>query len=253
MVIFDNVSKSFGGKVILEDISFEVKKGETLFVVGPSGTGKSVSVKQLLGIFQPNAGKILVDQENYFDLNNKQKKVYHKKFGVLFQSSALMAWMTIGDNIALPLVEEGKLLKKEIDAKVQKAMDLVSLKGCIDKYPNEISGGMQKRVGIARAFITNPEIIIYDEPTSGLDPVTSRQIDYLINDMKEHYNTCSIVVTHDLNSVLIAGDKVVMLYDKKLLSYSTVNEFFTSKNSIIKEFIEAQFLNKNNLLKGKKV
>ena len=251
MVVFDKVSKSFQGKSILEDISFKVEKGETLFIIGPSGTGKSVSIKQLLGIFQPDEGKILVEGENYFDLNAKKQRLYHKKFGVLFQSSALMAWMTIGENIALPLVEEGILSKKEIDEKVYEAMEIVSLKNCIDKYPNEISGGMQKRVGIARAFITHPEIIIYDEPTSGLDPVTSRQIDYLINDMKERFNTCSIIVTHDLNSVLIAGDKVVMLYDKKRLSYSNVGDFFSTENPIIREFIEAQFPKKEKIIKKK--
>ena len=241
MIQFKNVYKSFDDKSILEDISFTVNKGEALFVVGPSGTGKSVSVKQLIGLLKPTKGEILVKDKNFFKLNSKQQYEYIKDFGVLFQSSALIAWMTIEENIALPLKESSSLSTEEINERVHEAIHLVELKGSEKKYPSQISGGMQKRAGIARAIVHRPEIIIYDEPTSGLDPVISRHIDHLINDMKKKFQVTSIIVTHDLNSVLVAGDKVAMLYERKLLSFSSVQNFFNNSNPTIQAFIDAQF------------
>ena len=241
MIEFKNIYKSFDGNSILEDISFSVSKGETLFIVGPSGTGKSVSIKQLIGMIKPDKGEILVRGKDFFKLKRKEQYNYIKDFGVLFQSSALIAWMTIEENISLPLIENSHLAKKEIKNRVKKAIEIVQLKGAEQKYPSEISGGMQKRAGIARAIVHRPEIIIYDEPTSGLDPVISRHIDHLINDMKREFKITSLVVTHDLNSVLIAGDKVLMLHNKKILSFSDVDGFFKSDNPLIKDFIESQF------------
>ena len=241
MLEFKNISKTLGGRKILDKLNFSLERGETLVIVGPSGTGKSVTLKHILGIFTPDSGSIQYDGQDVLSLNSKGQKEYIKKFGVLFQSAALLAWLTVEENIALPLVENTKLSPDEINQRVQRVIKLVQLEGAEQKKPSEISGGMQKRAGLARAIITEPEIILYDEPTSGLDPVMSRHIDELILDMQKELGITSVVVTHDLHSAFAIGDRIAMLHEGSFGEVSTPQDFVKSEKPYIKQFIQAQF------------
>ena len=230
-----------GGRKILNKLNFSLERGETLVIVGPSGTGKSVTLKHILGIFTPDEGTIQYEGSDVLNLDSTGQKDYIKKFGVLFQSAALLAWLTVEENIALPLVENTKLSPDEIHERVQRVIKLVQLEGAEHKKPSEISGGMQKRAGLARAIITEPEIILYDEPTSGLDPVMSRHIDELILDMQKELGITSVVVTHDLHSAFAIGDRIAMLHEGAFGEISTPQDFVKSDKPYVKQFIQAQF------------
>jgi phospholipid/cholesterol/gamma-HCH transport system ATP-binding protein len=241
MLEFNDISKSLGGRKILNKLNFSLERGETLVIVGPSGTGKSVTLKHILGIFTPDEGTIQYEGSDVLNLDSTGQKDYIKKFGVLFQSAALLAWLTVEENIALPLVENTKLSPDEIHERVQRVIKLVQLEGAEHKKPSEISGGMQKRAGLARAIITEPEIILYDEPTSGLDPVMSRHIDELILDMQKELGITSVVVTHDLHSAFAIGDRIAMLHEGAFGEISTPQDFVKSDKPYVKQFIQAQF------------
>ena len=241
MLEFKDISKKLGGKQILNKLSFSLEKGETLVIVGPSGTGKSVTLKHILGIFTPDDGCISYEDKNVLDLSSQEQKEYIKNFGVLFQSAALLAWLTVAENIALPLAENTKFTPDEIHERVQRVIKLVQLEGAENKKPSEISGGMQKRAGLARAIITEPKIILYDEPTSGLDPVMSRHIDTLILDMQKELGITSVVVTHDLHSAFAIGDRIAMLHEGAFGEISAPTDFVKSDKPYVKQFIQAQF------------
>ena len=241
MLEFNDITKTLGGRKILNKLNFSLERGETLVIVGPSGTGKSVTLKHILGIFTPDDGSIQYDGQDVANLDSKGHKEYIKKFGVLFQSAALLAWLNVEENIALPLVENTKLSPDEIHERVQRVIKLVQLEGAEHKKPSEISGGMQKRAGLARAIITEPEIILYDEPTSGLDPVMSRHIDELILDMQKELGITSVVVTHDLHSAFAIGDRIAMLHEGSFGEISTPQDFVKSEKPYVKQFIQAQF------------
>ena len=241
MIEFKNISKSFGSKKVLDDVSFTINKGETFVLIGPSGTGKSVSLNHMIAQLTPDQGQILIDGVDIHAANQKEKAQVMNKFGVLFQSGALLAWLTVAENIALPLVENTKLKKAEIDEKVQKVIKMVQLDGAENKFPSEISGGMKKRAGLARAIVTNPEIILYDEPTSGLDPVMSRHIDKMTLDMQKELNVTSVVVTHDLHSAFSIADRIAMLHKGKIGEIATPEDFVKSDKDFVQEFIKAQF------------
>lgn len=241
MIRFEHVTKRFGSKTVLDDVSFEVKKGEIFFIVGPSGTGKSVSLKHMVRLLTPDDGRVLVAGEDISHAPDSDLERIRERFGYLFQGGALLAWLSVADNVALPLREKTTLDEDEIAQKVARTLELVEMGRDGDKMPSEISGGMQKRAGLARAIVRDPEIVLYDEPTSGLDPVMSRHIDRLMLDLNLKLGVTSIVVTHDLNSALSIGHRIAMLKGGHIVELSTPAEFRESTNPDVREFMDAQF------------
>lgn len=241
MILFDHITKRFGSKTVLDDVSYEVKKGEIFFIVGPSGTGKSVSLKHMVRLLTPDSGRVLVAGEDVSHAPDSDLERIRERFGYLFQGGALLAWLSVADNVALPLREKTKMSEDEIHDKVMRTLALVELEHDAAKMPSEISGGMQKRAGLARAIVRDPEIVLYDEPTSGLDPVMSRHIDRLIFDLNKKLGITSIVVTHDLNSALSIGHRIAMLKGGHIVEISTPDEFKNSSNPDVREFLDAQF------------
>jgi phospholipid/cholesterol/gamma-HCH transport system ATP-binding protein len=242
MIRLENVTKTLGSRRVLDGVSLEVIKGETLVIVGPSGTGKSVTLKHMVRLLTPDEGKVYVGGDVISEAAGEALEKLRGKFGVLFQGGALLEWLTVGENVALPLREKTKLSEDEIVAKVEKNLNLVGLVGDIDKYPSEISGGMRKRVGLARAIIHDPEIILYDEPTSGLDPVSSRTIDHLIDSMRHELGVTSVVVTHDLHSALSIGTRIAMLSGGRIVELAEPAAFVKSEHEEVKLFLESQFI-----------
>ena len=251
MITFEHVTKRFGAKTVLDDVSYEVRKGEVFVIVGPSGTGKSVSLKHMVRLLTPDAGRVLVAGEDISHADGASLERMRERFGYLFQGGALLAWMSVGDNVALPLREKTKLPEDEIARKVAETLALVGLEGDADKMPSEISGGMQKRAGLARAIVRDPEIVLYDEPTSGLDPVMSRHIDRLIASLNRKLGVTSVVVTHDLNSALSIGHRIAMLKGGHIVELSTPDEFRVSENPDVREFMDAQFKVEGSLVEQK--
>ena len=221
---FENVKKSFGGIKVLDGVSFKVEQGEILSIVGPSGTGKSVTLKHIVGLIEPDSGTVSVQS---------------KKIGFLFQSGALMAWLTVAENVALPLVETTSLSEQEIERRVAAALAAVGLSDAADKYPEEISGGMQKRAGLACSIVRETGVVLYDEPTSGLDPVTAASINRLIVRLNRERGVTSVVVTHDLKSALAMSTRVLLLKGGKVLECATPEEFVKSTNPDVIDFIAA--------------
>ena len=224
MIEFRNVVKRFGEAVVLDGLTFDVEKGEILAVVGPSGTGKSVTLKHIVGLLEPDAGEVTVATD---------------RIGYLFQSGALLAWKTVWENVALPLVETTRLKADEIDRRVAAALTAVGLADDAAKYPAEISGGMQKRAGLARAIVCEAEVILYDEPTSGLDPVTSAQITRLIRDVNRTRGVTSVVVTHDLGSAFRIASRILLVKDGRAVVCLTPDEFRRSENPEARAFLAA--------------
>lgn len=241
MIIFSHVSKSFGPQKVLNDLSFQVKKGEIFMIVGPSGTGKSVTLSHIIGLMKPDAGEITISNIPLSTAGKRQLQAIRSKTGMLFQGGALLNWMNIYDNVALPLRENTRLSPEEIADRVNQALAMLELSGAAKKMPSEISGGMVKRAALARAAVCRPEIMLYDEPTSGLDPVMSRKIDSLIVRMREMCRVTSIVVTHDLVSALNIGDRIALFHGGKMLLCAPPEEFLQSRNPHVQEFIKAQF------------
>lgn len=224
VIEFRNVVKRFGERRVLDGLSMKIDKGEIFMIVGPSGTGKSVTLKHIIGLMEPESGEV---------------SVRCGRVDYLFQSGALLAWMTIAENVALPLEEATKLSQNEIDARVAEALEAVGLADAADKYPSEISGGMQKRAGLARAIVRDSDAILYDEPTSGLDPVTAMSIHRLIVRLAREHGITSVVVTHDLQSALSIADKILLLKDGKAVACATPNDFMNSQNPEVREFLVA--------------
>ena len=211
-------------------------------ILGPSGTGKSVTLKHMVRLLTPDEGNIYVRGDCVNAASGSELERIRERFGYLFQGGALLAWMSVGENIALPLRERTKMTEAEIQARVAEVLEMVEMGGDGDKRPSEISGGMRKRAGLARAIVTNPEIVLYDEPTSGLDPVTSRTIDALIARLRDELNITSVVVTHDLHSALTIASRIAMLDGGKILEISTPETFIRSEHREVKRFLESQFI-----------
>jgi len=224
LIEFRNVTKRLGERAVLDGLSFSVAKGEVFVIVGPSGTGKSVTLKHIVRLMEPDSGEIVAPSA---------------RVGYLFQSGALLAWKTVWENVALPLVENTKLREDEIERRVTDALAAVGLTDAADKYPSEISGGMQKRAGLARAIVRSSEVILYDEPTSGLDPVTAATINRLIRDLNRTRGVTSVIVTHDMASALRIADRIMLLDAGKALVCATPEEFVKSDNAKVKEFLAA--------------
>lgn len=248
MIRFDHVTKRLGGRDVLKDLSFEIKKGEVFVIVGPSGTGKSVTLKHMVHLLTPTSGSVWIENDEISAMDGDALEHLRERFGYLFQSGALLGWMTVFDNIALPLREITKSSEKEIEARVDEALQMVGLEAEGDKFPNEISGGMQKRVGFARAIVRHPEIVLYDEPTSGLDPITSRAIDQLILKLNTDLGITSVVVTHDLQGALLIADRIAMLMNGHFVEVSDPKAFVASDEPEVRGFLDAQFISKKGLV-----
>lgn len=244
MIRFDQVTKTLSGKRVLNGVSFEVNAGEIYVVVGLSGAGKSVTLKHMVRLMAPDSGDVVIDGERINDLGRKDLAKVRSKFGLLFQGAALLQWMNVLDNVALPLREHTDKAEDEITVLVMEKLELLGLAGAAHKFPTELSGGMRKRVGLARAIIMNPKVVLYDEPTSGLDPVTSRRIDQIIVDMSQRLGITSVVVTHDLHSALSIGTKIMMLHKGKIVENSTPDAFINSTDKTVRSFLESQYITK---------
>ena len=239
LVKFENVTKRFGGEAVLDDLSFEVGKGEIFCVVGPSGTGKSVTLKHIVRLLKPTSGRVFVDGIDVAAADDGDLRKVRDMTGYLFQGGALLAWMTVAENVALPLRERTRCSEEEIARRVGAALEAVELSRAADKYPSEISGGMQKRAGLARAVVREPAIVLYDEPTSGLDPVTSNTINRLIKKLNRELGITSIVVTHDLMGAVAIADRIMLLKDGKAQVILPPAEFLKSNNPAAAEFVAA--------------
>jgi phospholipid/cholesterol/gamma-HCH transport system ATP-binding protein len=235
-----DVHKSFGPKKVLEGFSLEVNEGETMVIVGYSGTGKSVAIKHIVGLLEPDRGTVWVEGQEVPTLTRQELYALRAHIGYVFQFAALFDSLNIGENVAMGLRKEGKMSEKEIMNRVAEALDLVDLPGVEKKFPAELSGGMRKRVGIARAIARQPKYILYDEPTTGLDPVTSAIIDQLMIRMREKLRVTSIVITHDMRSAYTVGSRIAMLYEGKVRKVGTVDEIQHTSDPIVRQFIEGK-------------
>jgi phospholipid/cholesterol/gamma-HCH transport system ATP-binding protein len=247
MIRFDHVTKQLGGRNVLDDLSFEIGKGEIFAIVGPSGTGKSVTLKHMVRLLTPTSGAVWVGDTEVSAVDGAELARVRERFGYLFQGGALLGWMTVEENIALPLREKTRLSEDEIAQRVAKALAAVGLEGDGGKYPSEISGGMQKRAGLARAIAGEPEIVLYDEPTSGLDPVTSRTIDRLIHRLNRELGITSVVVTHDLQGALRIADRIAMLTGGAFVEVGPPKAFVATDQPDVRAFLDAQFIAKEGL------
>ena len=251
MIRFENVVKRFDGQDVLSGVSFTVSKGEVLAVVGPSGTGKSVTLKHLVRLLTPTSGKVFLEDVEISSATGRTLEAVRARFGYLFQGGALLGWLTVAENVALPLKECTRLSEAEIDAKVREALAAVDLTAAADRYPAEISGGMAKRAGLARAIVREADIILYDEPTSGLDPVTSITINRLIKRLNVERHITSIVVTHDLLGALLFADRILMLKSGHVVACETPERFVVSANPEVREFLDAQFISEKSFREAK--
>jgi phospholipid/cholesterol/gamma-HCH transport system ATP-binding protein len=240
MIKLIDVYKAFGAKKVLEGFSLEVNEGETMVLIGYSGTGKSVAIKHIVGLLDPDAGTVWVDGLEVPRLSRDELYDLRSKIGYVFQFAALFDSLSIGDNVAMGLRKEGRLGERDIMKRVAEALELVDLPGVESKFPAELSGGMRKRVGIARAIARQPKYILYDEPTTGLDPVTSAIIDQLMIRMREKLGVTSIVVTHDMRSASSVGSRIAMLYEGKVRQVGTVDEIMHTRDPIVRQFIEGK-------------
>jgi phospholipid/cholesterol/gamma-HCH transport system ATP-binding protein len=238
MIEVRNLEKSFGTHKILQGVSFCINKGESVVIIGRSGGGKSVLLKHLIALLKPDAGEVLIDGENIVPMNERQLLRVRRKFGMLFQGAALFDSMTVAENISFAFRRDRNLPEEEIAQKVSHVLDLVDLPGIENKNPSELSGGMRKRVGLARAIVYQPQIVLYDEPTTGLDPIASDSIDKLILRVRDRLDVTSVVVTHDMRSARRLGQRILMLHDKHIYAAGTADEIFESKDPIVKQFVE---------------
>ncbi len=238
---FEHIKKAFNSKVVYNDLNLEIKKGETITIIGGSGTGKSVMLKLLLGLLAPDAGKIFFDQKNTVGLSDEEMLNVRFRVGMLFQGGALFDSMTVAENVAYPIREHSKDCDEEkISQIVKEKLQVVGLSEVEQMMPSDLSGGMKKRVSLARAIATNPEVILYDEPTTGLDPTNTKRINELIINLQKKYKVTSIVVTHDMASAFKISDRLALLYDKKIEFVGTKEEIDHSDNEIVKKFIAGE-------------
>ena len=234
VVDIEHLKKSFGRNQVLRDINLKMHKGENLVVLGKSGSGKSVLIKCLVGLIDPDEGKLTVLGKNISDLNSGELNAVRKKIGFLFQSAALYDSMTVRENLEFPLRGDKKMTRVEMDALVMEELKNVGLENAIDKMPSELSGGMRKRIGLARTLILKPEIMLYDEPTTGLDPITSKEISRLILDVQKKYNTSSIIITHDVECARITANRIIIIHEGKFVAEGTFQELVKSEDKWVR-------------------
>ena len=240
LIQLQGINKSFGGTRIYHDLNLDIFPGETLVIMGGSGSGKSTLLRVLMGHLKIDAGKVLIRGRMLDEMNRGDLDAWRKSVGVLFQSGALFNSMTLRENLALPVREHTDLDDETIDLMAQIYLQLVGLREHIDKLPAELSGGMKKRGGLARALMMQPRILFYDEPTAGLDPVSTAQIDELIMNLKNKMGTTSVVVTHDMQSAFKLADRLALLFDGKFAAVGSVDEFRTTTNPLVRQFVDGR-------------
>ena len=238
---------AFGSKVVLDEIDLDLYPGETLAVIGPSGTGKSTVLKVMTGLLAPTSGSVVIQGREVSGFGEAEWDELRKFMGVVFQYSALFDFLTVGENVAFGLRRHFNLPEEEIQAKVTDLLQMVGLPGTNNMMPSELSGGMKKRVGLARALAMQPQIVFYDEPTAGLDPVMTMTISRLIRKTQEQLGVASLLVTHDMESACLAADRIAMLYNGKIVQIGTVAEIKNSTNPVVRAFISGQELKKEDL------
>ena len=237
MIVVEDIYKSFGTKDVLKGLSLEIKKGESMVVIGGSGSGKSVLLKHIIGLLKPDRGRVLIDDIDITKLNERQLYAIRRRFGMLFQGAALFDSLTVWENVAFSLLRQKVVSPDEAKKIASEKLRLVGLKGIEDLMPSELSGGMKKRVGLARAIAHNPEIILYDEPTTGLDPIMADAINELIIELQQKLNVTSVTITHDMTSAYKIADRIAMLYDGRIIQVGTPEEIKNTPNPIVKQFV----------------
>lgn len=235
-----DLHKNFGKNQVLKGVNLTIERGETFALIGASGKGKSVLLKHIVGLMKPDSGQILVDGEDISKMRGRKLKTLKDRMGIVFQFGALFDSLTVAENVAFPLVEKTKLSHQEIDKAVHEELAKVGLAGEGDKYPAQISGGMRKRVAVARCMIMNPEVILFDEPTTGLDPVISNSVYKMIMDLKKADNLTSFIISHDIPGIFTVADKVAMLHDGHIVATGTSEEIQHSENPIVQKFLKGE-------------
>jgi len=238
IIEFMGIQKAFGDNVIYKDLTMDVRKGETLTIIGGSGVGKSVCLKLLISLLRPDAGRIMAFGESVFDLKEAGLIQLRKRISMLFQGAALFDSMSVADNIKYPLIEHKWGTTAEMDKRVDEVLDLVDMPGIQALRPAELSGGMKKRVGLARAIAIQPEVILYDEPTTGLDPINVRRINGLILSLQERIGVTSLVVTHDMDTVFTITDRLALVHDQRIAFIGTPDEARTHELRFLREFVQ---------------
>ncbi|MBN1633322.1 MAG: ATP-binding cassette domain-containing protein [Ignavibacteria bacterium] len=238
VIDIENLKKTLGDNEVLKDINLKVFRNETLIILGKSGSGKSVALKCIVGLMKPTSGKVNVLKEDVPSLRIKELQNLRRKVGFIFQSGALYDSMSVRENLEFPLVRQEKLSSAEVESRIREALADVGLEEAIDKMPSELSGGMKKRIGLARTLILKPEIMLYDEPTTGLDPATSKEISNLILKMQEKFKVSSVIVTHDIDCAEITGNRIVVLKDGVFAAEGTFEELNKSDDDFVKGFFQ---------------
>ncbi|MBU0652707.1 MAG: ABC transporter ATP-binding protein [Proteobacteria bacterium] len=237
MIKLVDLHKSFGKQKVLDGLDLDIEKGKTTVIIGRSGGGKSVLLKHIIGLLRPERGQILIDGTDITKLNDRALNEIRKKFGMLFQEAALFDSMTVAENVAFPLREHTPMKEKEIRETVADRLRSVGLTGVEEKMPSELSGGMRKRVGLARAIALRPQIVLFDEPTTGLDPVMTEAINRLIIDTQKNLNITCVVISHDVRSIFEIGHRIAMLYEGKIIENGTPEELRGSQNPVTLQFL----------------
>jgi phospholipid/cholesterol/gamma-HCH transport system ATP-binding protein len=238
MIETRQLKKSFGTQLVLDGVDLRIESGESVAIIGRSGGGKSVLLKHLIALLQPDSGDVLINGESIVRMNERQLLRIREKFGMVFQSAALFDSMTVAENVAFPLIRKKKFTPGEIEQRVTAALEMVDLPGTQKKNPAELSGGMRKRVGLARAIIYEPQILLYDEPTTGLDPIVADSIDKLIIRVRDQLKVTSVVVTHDMRTARRVGNRVMLLHEGKIYAHAAPEEFFASQDPVVRQFID---------------
>lgn len=237
MIKFNSIVKTFGDFTVLDGLNLEIEEGKITFIVGKSGEGKSVTIKHIMGLMQPTSGEIIVDDSVITEFTEEQLMQHRKKIGLLFQHAALFDSMTVGENVIFPLQEHTQMSYKHMTEKAETILKMVGLPKCQNKYPSELSTGEKKRVGLARALINEPKIMLYDEPTTGMDPLVSEMIDNLIVETSNlRGNLTSIVISHDLKAAMETADNIIMLYKGKVALSGTPEQFRKTENPVVRQF-----------------
>jgi len=235
------VYKSFNGFQVLKGIDLKMMPGTTTVVLGGSGSGKTVLMKHIMGLFKPDKGRVLVDGEDVSNMGRQELSVFRQRMGMVFQSSALFDSMTVGDNVAFPLREHSKLSEAEIMQKVKEKLAIVDLHDVEDKFPAELSGGMRKRVGLARAIVREPKIVLYDEPTTGLDPLTTESVDEMIINARQRLGVTSVVISHDVGSAFHIGDRIAVINEGRIVVEGTPEEVRHTQEPFTRQFLATWF------------